>query len=151
MRDIWANYKNTNYSISNKGQVRNNTTGKVLKPQRTNKGYLEVEIYGRRKRIHRLVAETFIPNPDNLPQVNHKDENKENNSVENLEWCDNRYNCTYSSGKPVEQLKDGEVVAVYESLASAGEKTGIRWQHIQGVIYGKERRKSAGGYTWRFC
>ena len=68
------------------------------------KGYLQVELrddYGKRKikKVHRLVAETFIPNPDNLPEVNHKDENKQNPSVSNLEWCTSKYNSNYGIRK----------------------------------------------------
>lgn len=77
------------YEVSNKGNVRNVRRNTLLKLSKTNYGYIQVHLYknGIRTglRVHRLVAEAFIPNPDNLPQVNHKDEDKTNNNVTNLE------------------------------------------------------------------
>lgn len=84
------------YQVSNWGKVKNTETGNVLTPYLNKKGYEKVDLYHgrtRRKfRVNRLVAMTFIPNVDNLPQVNHKDGNKLNNSVTNLEWTDNSGN-----------------------------------------------------------
>lgn len=101
-QEVWKQIENfENYEISSYGRVRKhykNKKVKYLKPMKTN-GYLCVELWKNRKRkrikIHRLVAIAFIPNTDNLPQVNHKDLNKENNNVENLEWISNRDNCLH--------------------------------------------------------
>lgn len=71
--------------------------GKVLSPIIATNGYLFVGLQGRRLSVHRLVAKAFIPNPDNLPEVNHKDEDKTNNVVDNLEWCDHSYNINYGA------------------------------------------------------
>lgn len=92
------------YEASNTGKVASlnyNGTGarQELKPIETHHGYLNVRLYQngkwRTKRLHRVIAETFIPNVDNLPEINHIDENPANNSVTNLEWCSHKYNCNY--------------------------------------------------------
>ena len=89
------------YKVSNHGRV----LGKygILRPYDNGYGYLIVDFRkgGKRKhlKVHRLVAEAFIPNIGDLPEVNHIDENKHNNDVSNLEWCDSRYNKTYGSGR----------------------------------------------------
>lgn len=80
------------YEITTTGQVINKKTGHILKGQPNAKGYLRVSISKKLMLIHRLVAEKYIPNPYNLPQVNHKDGNRLNNSVENLEWVSNQQN-----------------------------------------------------------
>lgn len=103
------------YKISNKGNCWSQISGKMMKPVKDTNGYLFVnlKINGKSKHcsIHRLVAEAFIPNPDNLPEVNHKDENKSNPYVENLEWCDHTYNMMYNErhkkvGKKLHNRKD---------------------------------------------
>lgn len=98
------------YEVSNTGLIRsldrfvgnrNRIKGKILSIQIEKGGYCSVALskYGKMKRykIHRLVAQAFIPNPEGLPQVNHKDEDKTNNSVDNLEWCSSKYNINYGS------------------------------------------------------
>lgn len=91
------------YRIYSNGRVYNEKTGKFLKVHFDSCGYRHVTLYkGTKKsrktfKVHRLVAQVFIPNPLNLPEVNHKDENKSNNDVSNLEWCTRKYNCEYSA------------------------------------------------------
>ena len=87
------------YEVSNIGNVKNVRRNTLLKLSKTNDGYIQVSLYknGIRTglRVHRLVAEAFLPNPDGLPLVNHKNEDKSDNSVENLEWCTAKYNTNY--------------------------------------------------------
>lgn len=91
------------YEVSNLGRVKSLKYGKekILKPEKTKKGYLFVILYRNRKRkffkVHRLVATAFLPNPEGLPEVNHRDEDKTNNVVSNIEWCDRRYNMNYGT------------------------------------------------------
>lgn len=110
--------------------------------------------------IHRLVAQAYLSNPNNYPQVNHKDENKQHNNINNLEWCDAAYNNTYGSHteKIIASLKDNkraskpiicvETGIIYESAMDAYRKTGIKNNTISHVLNG--RHKTAGGYHWRF-
>ena len=111
MREIWKTVSGYNgrYEVSNFGNVRSLASGtpKLLK-QMTNagkyNGYAMVTLYsspncGVKVKVHRLVAEAFIPNPELFPVINHKDENKLNNSVANLEWCTRRYNTTYGTSR----------------------------------------------------
>lgn len=152
------NYKNIVgyedlYEVSDTGLVRNKVSGKILKPGKDGKGYLRVRLYkdGEWKmyRIHRLVAEAFIPNPLNLPQVNHIDQNKSNNNVDNLEWCTSQYNIDYSLSKPVCQYSlDGRLLNTYKSASEASRKTGINQGDISRCCRGKYRQ--AGNFIWKF-
>lgn len=98
---MWKDIENYEglYQVNELGEVK--SKGRILKPRPNGVGYFQVALYknGIRKDfyVHRLVAKAFIPNPDNLPEVNHKDENKSNNTVENLEWCSAEYNINYGS------------------------------------------------------
>ena len=91
------------YEVSNKGNVRNVRRNKLLRLSKTKYGYIQVYLYKNGIKtgltVHRLVAEAFLPNPNNLPQVNHKDEDKTNNNVDNLEWCDAKYNMNFGTAR----------------------------------------------------
>ena len=156
----------SNYAVSADGNVYNVKTNKKLKPIKRN-GYLHVGLYveGKEKifSIHRLVAMAFIPNPNMLTYVNHKDENKANNAVENLEWCTPRYNNHYGKSKPVNNLKngavkqrkkvcmfskDGRLIAEYCSAREADRQTGINQSNITKCCKGKA--SVAGGYVWAY-
>ena len=97
MKEIWKKSIVENYEISNLGRVKNIKTGKIIKPDKEEKGYcrLTIKINGVRKHyaIHRLVAIAFIPNPLNKEQVDHIDNDKTNNRVDNLQWVSNKENC----------------------------------------------------------
>lgn len=171
-KEIWKPIKGyENYEVSTLGRVKSIGNDKmrkekILKPADDGRGYLFVVLYknGNKKpcKIHRLVAETFIPNTDNLPCINHKDENKSNNSVCNLEFCTYKYNTHYSRTwekaipkanevrrKQVLQFtKDWSFVKEYESLSEAFRQTGISIGNISSCCNG--RYKSAGGFIWKY-
>ncbi len=108
--EIWMNIPfASNYMVSNKGRVKSLKWGKeiLIKFSVTEKGYLQVHLGRRACKVHRLVAMLFIPNPNRYKEINHKDENKTNNNVENLEWCNREYNMKYGTWKQRRRLKYG--------------------------------------------
>jgi hypothetical protein len=157
------------YQVSNLGNVKSlnyNHTGKekILKPAKNNKGYLMVNLYkeGKQKtcKIHRLVAQSFIENPQNLPQVNHKNEIKTDNASSNLEWCTNEYNNNYGTrnqrvaesntnnpnkSKPVLCVETGKI---YSSTNEVQRELGFSQGNISSACRGKY--KQAYGYTWKY-
>ncbi len=148
------------YQVSNiGGMVRNKQSGKYLANHTTTGGYIQMNLRKNGKRsnplLHRLVAETWVPNPYNLPEVNHIDEVKTSNNAANLEWCDRNYNANYGTLKerlaiaPIEQYtKDNVLIDIYVSIGEASRKTSINNRHICEVCNGK--RKTAGGYIWKY-
>ena len=142
------------YKVSDTGLVYSNKTNKVLKPLISN-GYCKI-MFGRKTyRIHRLVAKAFIPNPNNYTCINHKNGNKKDNRIENLEWCNHSMNLIHAyqnelnrNEKPVERLYNGKVVEIYRSAAEA-ERKGFQRRLIAKCCKGK--RKSHGGYEWKYA
>lgn len=143
------------YEISSAGNVRNKYTGNTLKPMLNNKGYARVKLGGRYYLIHRLVAQAFIPNNQSKPQVNHKDGDKLNNHVKNLEWVTDQENREHAlinglvadKTKPKAVLMDG--MYKYESVRDAERRTGIDKACISRVINGKA--KQAKGHSFVAC
>lgn len=178
LKEIWKDVKGfeSYYQISNYGKVKSlsricraNTCGirnikeKILSMCQSKNGYYTVILCknGKHKSvsIHRLVAETFIPNPENKKEVNHKDENKLNNYVGNLEWCDRVYNANFGTGvercakqkfKPVAmiELETNKVLKTFISQKEASKIMKISNKNISSVCRGK--RNEAGGYKWKF-
>lgn len=164
MDEIWKTIKDyEKYEVSNLGQVRNKQTMKILKHGEIRGGYLQIELCNSGKKkffyVHRLVAEAFIPNPNNFPQINHKDENKKNNFVDNLEWCTASYNVNYGTrnqkaakkiskknSKPVLCVETGQIFA---STMDVQRKKGYFQQNISSACNGK--RKTAYGYHWQYA
>lgn len=164
---MWKDIDNfENYKISNFGNVKSFTkrkSGNNLIPQISRKGYQTVLLYNNgkphQKKIHRLVAAAFISNKDKLPQVNHIDGNKQNNRVDNLEWCDNSYNQihAYKTGleRPKFQRKikqyslEGEYIAEFNYIREAKRYLNIDGSSISACCRGK--RKSAGGFIWKYA
>lgn len=156
------------YFISNNGEF-SNSIGVTMKPDKLKNGYLRIQVksHGQkvRLRIHRLVAQYFVPNPINKPQVNHDDGNKENNHFTNLKWATNQENMIHAfklgltnhtnhheNGKmygavpfkPVTQLTiTGEYINRFSTVKEAKRLTGIQ---ISGALSG--RYKTAGGFKW---
>lgn len=144
------------YKVSEDGKIKG-LEGKILKQSKDTRGYLFVTLNSNYKQyhlsMHRAVAMCYIPNPHNLPQVNHKDEDKTNNNVENLEWCDNKYNSHYSHAKAVLMIDKvtGKVVKRFEALRDVDSYFDKDvHQSISKCCLHRPRYYSAYGYRWEF-
>ncbi len=148
---------NKKYYVSNLGRFKN-SYGTIMENYKVNEnGYIRVFIYNKTFALHRLVAFTFIENPENKEQVNHKDGNKLNNSVINLEWVTNKENQIhkFQTGlgnnftRCIKQYDlDGNLIKQYQSIALAAKELGISKGAIQSVLLNK--RKTAAGHIWRY-
>lgn len=194
MNETWkdiAGYEGL-YQVSNKGNVRGIdrknsrgtcVKGKILKVKVNRFGYSEVTLskQGTTKtlKVHRIVAFAFVKNPNEIKmtQVNHKDENKLNNTAENLEWCDAKYNVNYGTGHArgiaqidqckksahtdwkkiienrykavIQKTKDGIEINRFKSAGHASEQLNINQWNIGSCCRGKQ--KTAGGYAWEYA
>ena len=156
-KEIWKDIQGYEgmYQVSSHGRVKSFKKNKVkiLKPQMHYKGYEFVTLHkngiGEKCKVHRLVAKAFIPNPNNYPVVNHKDENKSNNNVENLEWCTVSYNNIYN-GKAVKigKIHNKKVKCITTNEIFNSVKEAREYFDIKGVSAISEccngKRKTAG-------
>ena len=165
------------YEVSDLGRVRSldrqyinkagyvkHENGRIMSIQKDIYGYNYVKLrkpgYRKMVFVHRIVAEAFVPNPNNLPQINHKDECKTNNVPSNLEWCDVAYNVNYGTGKfrktlswvkRIEQLTiDGKHVAYYQSAADAERQSNGRYSSDNIGMAARGTNKTAYGYVWKY-
>ena len=164
MKEIWKDIQDYEglYQISNKGRIKslkrkNVTADKILTPRLDKDGYMLINLYKSNHKttfkIHRLVAQHFIPNPDNLPQINHKDENKVNNNVTNLEWCSIKYNNNYRNR--YSRLPQNKPNNTYTSKPIQCIETGIIYPSISEASRQLKQRinlkyKLSGGYHWKY-
>lgn len=182
LNEVWKDIEGYEglYQVSNLGRIKSLDRlvsysnggirfykSQILKPKLEKDGYLRIGLRKEKKKvfflIHRLVANAFIPNLDNLPQVNHKDENKQNNTVDNLEWCTAKYNINYGTrternttsrinhplrSKQVVQLDlEGNVIAIYPSLMEA-QRNGYIASGIWSCCNNKV--ETHYGYKWQY-
>ena len=162
--EIWKEIKDYEglYQISNTGKIMNKK-GKILKLSIDIYGYVKIQLCknGKHKwfQVHRLVAQAFISNPNNYPCVNHKNEIKDDNRVENLEWCTVKYNNIYNGRQKRIAAKrkkitlqidpnTNEIIKEWPSIAEAEKQLGVSFGHISMCCNGK--RKTCGGFKWEF-
>lgn len=177
MEEIWKDVKDYEglYQISNYGRVKSLARTAhskysdrqlkeiIMSPKTTRFGYYAVRLCKNGKKkdflVHRLVAQAFIPNNFNLPQINHKDENRKNNNVENLEWCDASYNINYGnrnkkvsekiSRKVAKYDLEGNLLKVYKSMTEAQNENGI-WHSEIGKCC-RKISKTASNFMWEYA
>lgn len=176
MNEKWKDIKGfeKKYEISNYGRIRNKITNHIYKNTNQYGGYFSVILYDethkKSVRIHRLVAEHYIPNPNNYPCVNHLDLNKQNNNVNNLEWCTYSHNTkdaikkganvmsgfnNYNKNKFVKKYgklyqydKSMKLINIFDNLNEACKKTNVCRRNILQCINHEPKRKTAGGFIW---
>lgn len=178
MQEIWKDISGYEgiYQVSNFGNIKSleryfptknpkkpiaHINEKILKLRTDKKGYLNVGLTKNGKfrtiQVHRIVAEAFIPNPENMPQVNHKDENKSNNNVNNLEWCSRKYNCNYGTrnlkigkssckNRVIQCDLEGNPIKIFKNGKEAGLAFGKDPSSIYACCVGKQL--TAFGYRW---
>jgi len=153
----------TNYGVTPCGKIKNRITGRFLKPIKRADGYLVVGLCQdgkfKTKRINRLVASLYIPNPNNLPEVNHLDLDKGNNHKNNLEWSTGKNNSIHAvqnghvggrPERPVHKVSANKrIIKTYDSVCKAAKENGLSFSNIYSVCRGE--RKTTGGFYWAFA
>ncbi len=168
MQEIWKDiigYEGL-YQVSNLGNIKSFYKAKksIKKPTLSNKGYLRVGLSKNKKsktfKIHRLVAKTFLSNPNNYLEVNHKDGNKLNNCVDNLEWCSRSYNINHAwrnkltkgrSKKLLQYDLNNNLIREFISAREASRTLHINVGDISSCCNHSHKHKTAGGYIWRYA
>lgn len=178
MNEIWKDVRDFEgiYQVSNLGRLKalerevlvcggatRRIPEHIIKPMKCKNGYYEASFSLKQRRtvrlLHRVVADAFIPNPFNLPEVNHKDENIANCRADNLEWCTSKYNANYGTRnarmmvlrktkRVAQRTKDGEFINCFKSIADAERVTGVDNTTITRACKGKQ--KTAGGFVWQY-
>lgn len=168
MEEVWKDIKEYEglYQVSNTGEIKSLINNLIKKHKNDKDGYCLITLHcnGERKgySIHRLVANAFIENLNNKPQLNHKDGNKRNNNVSNLEWCTAKENTHHAiktglmknilsqpPRKVIQLGKDGNMISSYTSIKEAENKLGLSCGNICKVCKGIN--KTAGGFKWRYA
>lgn len=161
MKEIWKDIKNYEglYQISNLGKIKSFSRGensnkeKILKLKYDKYGYMCIDLWKNKSvktfKVHRLVAQAFIPNPHNYPVVNHKNKMRDDNIVDNLEWCTIKYNCQYSKAKAVLQCDlNGNVIKRWDCIREASRKLKICNGDICKCC--KKKKNTCGGFLWKY-
>ena len=163
MKEEWKDIPNYEglYQISNLGNIKRKKDNYIFKKNKNNGGYRIVTLtknkIEKNVSVHRLVAQAFIPNPNNLPQINHIDGNKMNNNVNNLEWCTQSENMKHAyinnlevqKGKKIIQYDiDMNIIKIWNKMIDAENQLNISHSKISMVCQGK--RNKAGGFIWRY-
>ncbi len=159
----WGNVRSLDRVVVHNNGKRQHRKGKILKPFKDGQGYLRVEFKNHAYSVHRLVAETFIPNLNNYLEVNHKDENTSNPKIDNLEWCTASYNKNYGTRNSRCRLKtindinrskkvyqydlEGKFIKVWPSTKECG-RNGFIAKHVSSCCLGN--RKTHKGFIWSY-
>lgn len=167
MKEIWKKIREYNdYYVSNLGRVKSfkKNKEKILKPGLSLSGYLQVILCQDDIKkcclVHRLVANEFLVNKNNLKEINHIDENKKNNCVDNLEWCDHKYNMNYGTIKTKQEVaknkkvakydKKGNLLQVYKSIKEASLKNNIGSSNITNCCKHAKHYNTCKGFKWEY-
>ena len=146
---------NPDYQISNEGRVWSKKSNRYMKLQKDACGYLRVQLYmgngkGRTEKVHRLVAIAFIDNPDNLPEVNHINHQRDDNRVENLEWVSHKENSEKT--QKVKQVgkydREGNLLEVFDTLAQAAKAENTTPSNILALM--KRKPQKTRKYLWKY-